>query len=228
MEIGYPCINRSLKCKGNHTFRLNSYSAERLLETVKINLECLLQILEFNVSHNLLFFRISSNLVPFASHPICTFNWQDFFKDDFKKIGSFIKSHDLRISLHPDQFVLINSLKEKVLDSSLKELVYHAEILDLLQLDSSAKIQIHAGGIYGNKKESLERFISNYHKLDESIKKRLVIENDDTNYSLKDCLFIHLLGPGESTTVCPWWIIVLSGRENAPGPMRNLWIWRCL
>lgn len=139
MKIGYPCINRSLRCKGNHTFRLNSYSEKRLLETVKINLECLLQILEFNVSHNLLFFRISSDLVPFASHPICTFNWQDFFKDDFKKIGSFIKSHDLRISMHPDQFVLINSLKEKVLESSLKELIFHAEILALLQLTVQQK-----------------------------------------------------------------------------------------
>jgi UV DNA damage endonuclease len=108
MKIGYPCINRTIGCSANRTFRLKSYSEERLIETVENNLDCLLNILKFNVEHNILFFRITSDLVPFASHPICQFPWQRFFRDKFRKIGDLIRTHGIRISMHPDQFTLIN------------------------------------------------------------------------------------------------------------------------
>ncbi|MCP8305211.1 MAG: UV DNA damage repair endonuclease UvsE [archaeon] len=191
MKIGYPCINRSIGCKSNKTFRLKSYSEERLIETVDKNLDCLVRILEFNIKHNILFFRITSDLVPFASHPICKFDWQEYFKGRFKEIGNLIESHNIRISMHPDQFVLINSLNNTVFENSLKELNYHVEVLDLMELDTSAKIQIHVGGIYGEKEKSIKRFIERFEKLDETIKRRLVIENDDRRYSLKDCLLLN-------------------------------------
>ena len=91
MKLGYPCINWTIGCKGDRTFRLKSYSDDRLIETVQNNLDCLHQMLRFNVEKNLLFFRITSDLIPFASHPICTFNWQDHFKKDFKRIGNIFK-----------------------------------------------------------------------------------------------------------------------------------------
>ncbi|MCP8312065.1 MAG: UV DNA damage repair endonuclease UvsE [Candidatus Methylarchaceae archaeon HK02M1] len=191
MKIGYPCINWSIGCKSNKTFRLKSYSEERLIETVDKNLDCLIHILEFNIKHNIKFFRITSDLVPFASHPICKFDWQEYFKERFKEIGNLIESHNIRISMHPDQFVLINSLKNIVFENSLKELNYHVELVDLMELDTSAKIQIHVGGIYGDKERSIKRFIERFEKLDETIKRRLVIENDDKRYSLKDCLLVN-------------------------------------
>lgn len=190
MRIGYPCINWTIGCKGDRTFRLKSYSEKRLIKTVENNLRCLMEVLEFNVKQNILFFRVTSDLVPFASHPVCKFNWQEHFKKQFEIIGDFIKKHDIRISMHPDQFVLINSLDCKVFKNSVKELVYHAQVLDSLRLDSTAKIQIHVGGVYGDKERSSERFISRFESLDEIIRKRLVIENDDKNYCLKDCLHI--------------------------------------
>ncbi|UCD15238.1 MAG: UV DNA damage repair endonuclease UvsE [Candidatus Omnitrophota bacterium] len=191
MKIGYPCINWRLKCKGGKTFRLKSYSQERLIDTVENNLDCLLLILRFNVLHNILFFRITSDLIPFASHPVCTFNWQKHFSAKFKQIGAFIKKHDIRISMHPDQFTLINSLDAAIFRRSEKELLYHARVLDGMKLDTCAKIQIHVGGVYGNKEKSTERFVDRYRKLNPAIKRRLVIENDDTCYNVEDCLSIH-------------------------------------
>lgn len=191
MKLGYVTINRSIGCTANSNFRLASYSEEKLKNTVKNNLDCLLKILKFNIKNDIFFFRISSNTVPFASHPICKFNWVDHFKNQFREIGKFIKEHDIRISMHPDQFIVINSLKPAVVDKSIKDLVYHANVLDAMGLDNTAKIQIHVGGVYGNKKEAIDRFYRVYKSLKQSIKNRLVIENDDRSYSLKDCLEIN-------------------------------------
>ena len=190
MKIGYPCLNLTIGCKGARTFRLRSYSEERLLATVENNLNCLLEMLKFNVKNDILFFRITSDLVPFASHPICEFDWQAYFRDKFEEIGDFIKTNDIRISMHPDQFTLINSLDEGVFERSVKELLYHAQVLDTMGLDTTAKIQIHVGGIYGDKDKSMQRFIERFHKVPDVIGRRLVVENDDRNYTLKECIEI--------------------------------------
>ena len=190
MRIGYPCINRSLECRGNKTFRLNSYSEEYLIRTVENNLACLRKMLEFNVDHDLLFFRISSDLVPFASHPVNQFQWDEYFREQFHSLGEFIEGHGFRISMHPDQFTVVNSPDEDVFERSRKELEYHVQVMELLGLGREAKIQIHVGGVYDDKEESVDRFRERYHELDQTTRRHLVIENDDRLYALKDCLTI--------------------------------------
>jgi UV DNA damage endonuclease len=195
MKIGYPCINNSITRYAPSTFRLASYSENRLVQTVKGNLIHLNRILKYNVKNNLLFFRISSDLIPFASHPICKLNWRGIYRSAFEEIGDFIKSHNIRISMHPDQFVILNSPNAKTVENSINELKYHCSILDAMCLDETAKIQIHVGGLYKNKQEAIDRFIRTFNRIskfvDCSIKKRLIIENDDHLYSLRDCFSIN-------------------------------------
>jgi len=190
MRIGYPCINRTITCQANKTFRLKSYSEERFIDTVENNLDCLKKILEFNLQHQILFFRISSDIIPFASHPVQTVEWVNHFKDHFNEIGSFIKKHRMRISMHPDQFIVLNTKRDDVLQRSIQELEYHAMFLDALKLNHTAKIQLHVGGVYGDKQQSMNRFIDQFDLLSKNVKQRLVIENDDRSYMVKDCLFI--------------------------------------
>jgi UV DNA damage endonuclease len=191
MRIGYPCINRSIGCTASRTFRLVSYTEERMRDTVQENLSCLSRILAYNVRHGMLFFRITSDLVPFASHPVCTFPWQEEFAGVFEKIGEYIRRYGFRISMHPDQFVLLNAPDKGVLQRSIDDLVYQVQVLDLMGLAPSAKVQVHVGGVYGDKPAGIDRFVKQYDLLDTAIRDRLVIENDERQYTLSDCLAIH-------------------------------------
>jgi UV DNA damage endonuclease len=191
MRIGYPCINRTLPCSGSNTLRLRSYTDQRLLDIMAQNLDCLLKVLQFNVQHGLLFFRITSDLVPFDSHPVNQLDWASKFAAEFEEIGLFIRRNGIRISMHPDQFVVLNTPVPRVLNNSLAELRYHSRVMDLMNLDADAKIQLHVGGIYQDKSGSLERFIRRFEVLEENLIRRLVIENDDRLYNLQDCLHLH-------------------------------------
>ncbi|MDE2028010.1 MAG: UV DNA damage repair endonuclease UvsE [Candidatus Omnitrophica bacterium] len=191
MKIGYPCLNHTLGKQAYKTFRLASYSDTRFIETVSHNLGYLRRVLEFNLEHELKFFRISSGIIPFASHPVLKVNWQRVFKEELAEIGSFIIKNGMRISMHPDQFVLINSPSGDIVKNSVKDLLAQAQFLDLLGLDAGQKLQIHVGGVYAERKTAIRRFIANYLKLPSVVTARLVIENDDRNYPLDDCLRIH-------------------------------------
>ena len=188
MKIGYACQNLTLGCSSAQSFRLINYSEKRLVETIDANLKCLLEILNYNKDHNIYFFRISSDLIPFASHPVNNFSWNKKYKPIFKEIGNFIKANQMRVCTHPDQFIILNSLDMNVLHNSIRELNYHAQLFELMNLDYSHKIQIHLGGAYGDKKASTERFIKEFKSLPNILKKRLAIENDDRIYTVEDCL----------------------------------------
>lgn len=191
MKIGFPCMGSNLPWQAIKTFRLASYSDARVHEAVQHNLTSLQRILEYNVAEGLLFFRLSSDLIPFASHPVNTYPWREVFAGQFRRLGQFIRAFHLRISAHPDQFTLINSPDEDIFQRSVAELEYHADVMDLLGLDTTAKIQIHVGGVYGAKEQSILRFIERYQTLSPAVRRRLVIENDDRLYSFADCWRIH-------------------------------------
>lgn len=191
IRIGYPCINLSLKCRPGKTFRLASFNREIFIEKAESNLRCLSEIIDFNIKNEIYFFRISSDIIPFASHPVNKIKWEIIFKDLFKEIGNKIKKSKMRVGMHPDQFVILNSPSKDVIKRSIKELIYHLKFLENLDTPYDAKIQIHIGGGYGDKKSAIERFIKNYEKLPLSLKERLVIENDEKVYNLRDCLYLH-------------------------------------
>ena len=193
MKIGYPCVNEAMDCSAANTFRLASYSEERLVAAVAANLACLRRMLEWNVAQGLLFFRMGSGIVPFGSHEINTFPWQTHFAADFRAIGDYIKASNLRVSFHPDQFVVLNSPSPDIVQRSIQELVYQGSMLDLMGLDGTAKLQIHVGGLYGDRELAISRFAQVHATLPAEVKARVVVENDDRLFSLRDCLQLHEL-----------------------------------
>ena len=193
MKIGYPCVNEAMDCSAGTTFRLASYSDERLVTAVAANLACLRRMLEWNVAQGLLFFRIGSSIVPFGSHEVNTFPWQTHFAREFAEIGNYIKANNLRVSFHPDQFVVLNSPDANIVRRSIAELVYQGAMLDLMGLDGTAKLQIHVGGLYGDRDLAISRFATVYATLPPAVQARLVVENDDRLFSLRDCRRLHEL-----------------------------------
>jgi|SRR5579883_1665439 len=191
MKLGYPCLGSALPWQGSKTFRLASYSPERVHEAIQYNITVLEKTLEWNLAHGLLFFRVSSDLVPFASHPVNQYPWADVFGGQLRRIGQFVRGHNMRLSMHPDQFVLINSPTEDIFHRSVAELEYQSRVLDVMGMDRSHKLQIHVGGVYGDKEASIQRFIQRYALLSEGVRARLVIENDDRLYTFADCQRIH-------------------------------------
>ncbi len=221
MRVGYPCINRSIGCTSSRTFRLASYSDKRLVATVEHNLDCLERVLEWNVEHGIGFFRITSDLVPFASHPVCTFDWAREFRGRFLALGRLVRRHRMRISMHPDQFVLLNARDEGIVESSVRELEYHARVLDLMGLAASAKVQIHVGGAYGDKRASICRFADRYARLVPAVRRRLVVENDDRSFTVADCLEVN------RRTGTPVLFDVFHHRVNCSGETMREALRRC-
>jgi len=190
MKVGFVgSASTTVGCRPDRSFRLASYSKKRIIQTIESNLQCIQKTIDFNVQNNLYCYRIA-DFIPFISHPI-SISWQEIeelFSDLFINIGKTVRKHNMRISMHPGQYTIINSPKHEVVKKSIKELEANTWILDKLQLNKTAKVQIHVGGIYGNKDKAIERFVRNFDYLNESIKNRLVIENDDRLFDFRDCL----------------------------------------
>lgn len=191
MKIGYACTPIMCQFKTTRTLILKNYSPENIYPIIENNLNDLLSILKYNKDHNIYMFRISSDIIPLGSHDINTFPWQKEFKGILDEIGKFITKNNMRVSMHPGQYTLLNSPNDDVINKSIKDLSFHCNFLDSLNLPPSHKIILHTGGVYGDKIAATERFIKNYRTLSENIKDRLILENDERFFSIYDLFKIN-------------------------------------
>lgn len=192
MKIGYACLNVTLGLK-MRTCRLKTVELEgmaKVKELTMANLESVQNILKWNQENNIDFFRVSSDIVPFGSHEILTWNWWE--DEDVlaitKEINAYQKKYQMRLTVHPGQFTIINSPNEKVVTNAFRELQYHYKLMELM---GGTDMVIHVGGVYGEKEEAKKRFSENYKKLSPEIKSILILENDDKSFHVKDVLDIY-------------------------------------
>jgi UV DNA damage endonuclease len=138
-------------------------------------------------------YRLSSNIAPYYTDPRRPqFAGQlDEARDDLAATGALARALDIRLSSHPGQYTVLNSPDPAIRAAAVRELQYHADVFDAMGMPATAKMILHVGGVYGDKPGALARFIENYRQLSESIRARLVIENDDRLYTVGDVLQIH-------------------------------------
>lgn len=161
----------------------------KVIRVARENLTNTLRVLKHNKYSGVELYRFSSKLIPLATHPLLTkWDYLSDLKDDFTAIGEFVAENGMRVSFHPDHFTLLNSPREDVLKSSLKDLQHHHDMLEAMGLDNRAKLITHVGGGYKNKKEALSRFEENWPGVSASVRERLVLENDDRTYTAREVL----------------------------------------
>lgn len=190
MNIGYACLLIGVLNTNMKRCILKNASESKLLELIAYNLSSLNNIIEYNIMNHIKLFRISSDIIPFGSNRINQLYWWSVFEKQFTEIGNKIRENNMRVSMHPGQYTVLNSTNNNVVINSIADLDYHTRVLDCLGVSSKNKIVLHIGGIYNNKEEAKKRFIENYRRLDEKVKRRLVIENDDKSYNISDVIEI--------------------------------------
>lgn len=160
----------------------------KLKKVTLSNLQDLEKILAYNMENDIHFYRLTSNLIPLATHPdVKDWDYRKFFKIDFKYIGDMIKKYNMRVDLHADQFNVINSTNKQIVEKTLTNLYYLAMILEDINL-SNSKIIIHVGSSSGGKKESINRFITNFRLFPKIVTDKIIIENDDKIFNMIDVL----------------------------------------
>lgn len=192
MNIGYACLTVGVKGTKLKSCTLRNALPEVLETLIQSNLEVLNNMLDYNINNSIKLFRISSDIIPFGSHPVNNLNWQEKFSNKLAEIGYKALTNGMRLSMHPGQYTVLNSPDENVVKRAVEDLRYHAGFLDALGLGNEHKIILHIGGIYKDKTTAIKRFIHQYHLLEDNIKNRLVIENDDKQYNISDVLSIGL------------------------------------
>jgi UV DNA damage endonuclease len=130
-------------------------------------------------------FRINSQILPLATHPASGYQLGDLDDDGsivaaFIEAGAQARAADVRLSFHPDQFVVLNSEQERVVESSVTEMEAQARVAELVGADV---LTLHGGGAAGGIPAALERLERGIERLPTAARTRLALENDDRSFS---------------------------------------------
>ena len=193
IKLGYVAISKALNITTSSTITYTNFKKNKdynkLYNIINNNLDALINILNYNIKNNIHFYRLTSKLIPLATHSEIKYNYITPFKEKYNIISNLIKNNNIRIDTHPDQFAVLNSVKKDVINNTIEILKYHYKILNILNIKDKIII-LHIGGNSFGKINSINRFINNFKKLPKYLRNSIAIENDDKIFNIKDCLYI--------------------------------------
>ena len=139
--------------RDKHLSGQNKFSAETLLEGRILHNLCLIkQILKHCAINDIFHYRLSSKLFPLITDTTLNLSIEHFdnfnsIKDELQQIGEVAKEHGITISIHPDQFNVLASKRSDVVQKTIRELNFHAKIMDMIGLPQSYAAPINIRGI---------------------------------------------------------------------------------
>lgn len=160
---------------------------ERIAEE---NLRTTLRLMKHCIYNDVYVYRMTSKLIPLATHDALS-DWNPYpaLEEAFADVGRFVKEKGMRVSFHPDHFCVFSTPRPEVLAKSTEDMNYHVTMLEHMGLDAlSTKCNIHVGGAYGDKPASLDRFAAQFGALDERLRNRVTLENDDKTFTARETL----------------------------------------
>lgn len=221
MAIGYSCINFGA-LESNLISKTISIK-NGLNEVIISKLIVLDKIIEYNVENNIKIFEINSNFFTFDSNFINNENYFADYNEIMYQIRLKLINNNMRMLIKLEQDIVLNSENKKLTENSIIKLSYYVNFFNVLRLDNTYKIIINIGSFYETKDENLQKFIYNYRNLEQNIKDRLVLVNDEKNYNIYD-----LLNIGQDNDI-PVVFDILNHFINFPKITKNLkqWIVMC-
>lgn len=208
MRIGYACktiadskaLTESLNEKSTTVTWLNrqkkSVAEQRMLDIAKHNAQYILRVLNYiteisKIYPEMKMFRIGSGILPAYTHPDWKYFWKQpdvikFLESNFFRIGEFARKNDIRLSMHPNQYVCLASDRDEVVERSIEEFEYHTDVIKYMGYGKKFqdfKCNIHLGGRRGP-----EGFLKSYNKLSPEARNCITLENDEMSWGLDDIL----------------------------------------
>lgn len=196
LRLGLCCIFRQEPIKFRRTTAKYLLSLSRDARAAHLaaicmhNADALYRSLAFCVANGIGAFRINSQILPVKTHPEVGYDLLRLPEGDkivarFKQCGAFSRNNGIRTAFHPDQFLVLSSPDAGVVERSVADLEYHAQVARWVAADV---INIHGGGGYGDKASALKRLVAVIEGLGKEIRTRLTLENDDRVYTPSDLL----------------------------------------
>jgi UV DNA damage endonuclease len=195
IRFGYACLNVTLGKKGGFRSMIKRTWQQKGIQHASLlaldNVRTLHGIVQWNHTNGIPAYRMSSDMVPWASeYELDQLPDWPAIRDEFEQVGKLALQTGQRISFHPGQFNCLTSPHEHVIKNCVRDLRIHGEIMDIMGLPRTpqSKINIHLGGVFGEKDKSIDRWCKNVDLLPESVRSRLTVENDDkaSCYSVVD------------------------------------------
>ena len=196
VQLGLCCMNITLRNQFIPTYasrtiiqrKIKELGIDELKSRVTKNLEDLIKMIEWNENNGIKVFRISSDLFPHKTNPDVESYTFDFAKELLKKAGDLAKKYNQRITMHPGQYNVVGTPNAKAFEKTINDLEYQATVLDLMGMGKDSVMVVHGGGIYGDKELTKQRWCDQFYKLPKNVQQRLVLENCEKCFSIKDCL----------------------------------------
>ncbi len=160
---------------------------------LSVSIGYLRDIFAYLAKVNVAMYRMSSDVAPYVTHPdmLRFHNQIKECASELAALGGEARAQNLRLSMHPSQFVVLNSPDPVLVNKSVADLLAGAELLDAMEQGPEAVLVIHVGGAYGDHASGCDRWVETWKRLPEPVRRRLVLENDDIRYSAADVIDIH-------------------------------------
>jgi len=196
IQLGLCCLNMTLRGQNPSVFA----SRKMIIRTIKQkgiyclkmkiieNLCDVLKIMDWNEENGIKVYRLSSEMFPHKSNPKVEDYTFNFVLDLLKLIGDKSRKYNQRLTFHPGQYNVVGTPNQKVFEQTCINLKYQADVLDLMEMGVDSVMVVHGGGMYGDKEKTKIRWCEQFQELPENVKKRLVLENCEKSFSIKDCL----------------------------------------